>query len=133
MTLVTTINVPHPSIKLVEITTFLLYRVAVCVKVLHRLKACHILFGGQEYQINPSLENPDLSKYSILLLIFSFLSPYFICKIIILEFTVYVYKHTKGLDLVIHSQNTFIFLLPSSYQATFHINLNDPLRLTIQA
>lgn len=52
-----------------------------CVKVLHRLKACHILFGGQEYQINPSVENLDLSKYSTLFLIFSFPSPYFICKI----------------------------------------------------
>lgn len=86
MTLVTTINVPRPSIKLAEITSFLLYRVAVrikamCVKVLHKLKACHILFGGQEYQINPSVENLDLSKYSTVFLIFSFPSPYFICKI----------------------------------------------------
>ena len=52
-----------------------------CVNVLHRLKTCHILFWGQKYQVKPSLENSDLSNYSTLLLIFSFPSSYFICKI----------------------------------------------------
>lgn len=85
MTLVTTINVPRPSIKLGEITSFLLYRVAVrikamCVRSFIDSKLATFCLGVRNTKLIP-LENLDLSKYSTMFLIFSFPSPYFICKI----------------------------------------------------